>query len=383
MSLKLLKRLAVKISSKQDSLFNYSVEKQKSYIKKFPEPRDNFERSYFQFCCQMKLNGTVMHITQNVVALPLSLFYIIKYKRRTDNIFQKSDAVFFYGGKPENIIPDSLRKRFSNIALYGEGDGNLKKQDIKFLRKLFKRYPFSWMLWLKCILKVAQYSKAIRETNPKAIISCDEFSFTSSVLTEYCHTKNVQLINVMHGEKLYYIRDSFFKYDEFYVWNKKYADLLISLRAEKSQFRIEAPESLLIKQNNRINKIYDYVYYLGNENEEQIKEISKVFFALNKNGIKTAIRPHPRYSDMSIINREFSFTDIEDTADVSIEESVLRTKAAVSIYSTVLNQAYHSGVKVVIDDITNRQRYTKLKELGYVMLSVEHKKLSDILEESK
>ena len=38
-------------------------------------------------------------------------------------------------------------------------------------------YPFSWMLWLKVIIKVAQYSHAITQNKQQAIISCNEYSY--------------------------------------------------------------------------------------------------------------------------------------------------------------------------------------------------------------
>ena len=64
---------------------------------------------------------------------------------------------------------------------------------------------------LKVTIKVAGYSFMITKYQSKAIVVHNEYSFTSSILTAYCETRNVLHINVMHGEKMYYIRDSYFR----------------------------------------------------------------------------------------------------------------------------------------------------------------------------
>ena len=65
---------------------------------------------------------------------------------------------------------------------------------------------------------------------------------------------------------------------------------------------------------------------------------------------------------------------------MSIEKSILRTKNAISLYSTVLHQAAYNNVNVIIDDVTNRDRFLKLKELEYIfVMSGNFKKLSNIL----
>ena len=112
-----------------------------------------------------------------------------------------------------------------------------------------------------------------------------------------------------------------------------------------------------------------------------LKTISDNMKSLKRQGFNISIRPHPRYSDIDVIHFLFEGMNIENVKEVSIEESLLRTKAAISLYSTVLNQAYHSGITVVIDDISNTEAFRKLKELRYVMLMLEHSALSELMEE--
>ena len=52
----MLRKMAVLLERRQDALFSYDVSKQKKYIAKLGNPRDEIERSYFQYKCQMQFN---------------------------------------------------------------------------------------------------------------------------------------------------------------------------------------------------------------------------------------------------------------------------------------------------------------------------------------
>ena len=193
--------------------------------------------------------------------------------------------------------------------------------------------------------------------------------------------RGVKSINVMHGEKYYYMRDSFVHYDEFFVWSQTYVDLFLSMRAAKEQFVVEVPRSLRIENDGSIEKKYDCTYYLAVPTDEELAITAEKLKKLNDCGNRISVRPHPRYSDISKVRALFPFANIEDVKAVTIEESLLQTRAAVAIYSTVLYQAYCNGIAAVIDDVSAPARFARLKEVGYVMLSLEHRLLSEMLEE--
>lgn len=376
----LLRKFAVVLEKKQDALFSYDVEKQKKYIKKLGNSRDDIERSYFQYKCQMQFNGKIITCLLNIVSALMVLFYIFKNKKNLINEkSEKKDAVFFRDEKPENILPSSLKKEFSYIEINPIEDFLLLKEDKKFINKIIWRYPFSWHFILKCIIKIGKYRYVIKRYEPSAIIVCAEYSFTSSILTLYCNQNNIEHINVMHGEKLYYMRDSFFRFDRCYVWDEHYVKLLNQLQADKNQFIIEVPKSLKFKNSEYYEIKYDYTYYLGSENEEILHRIANNLKLLKDKGNKVSLRPHPRYSNIELVKKLFYFGDIEDTSKVSIEKSLLRTNNAVSLYSTVLNQAICNSIPVVIDDISNAINYKKLESLEYVCLKKEHKLLSELI----
>ena len=381
MSLKsLLQKMAFLLERKPDSVFFTDVKMQLDYVGHFREPVDDIERSYFQYKCKMKLYGTVMSVLLNIASFPLTCYYLLKIKRASDAPPPKAGcAVFFRDGKPANILPECVREQYPDIIDTPETGEELTKADRLFIRELIRRYPFAWHFALKVLLKIALYRSVIGKYTPSALIGCCEYSFTSSAMTEFCRRQGIKLINVMHGEKLLYMREAFFHFDECYVWSSEYVNLFETLRAEKSQFHIAVPPSLLFSKQGNTKQEFDYTYYLAAEDDQVLQKISELLRRLAAKGCKIAVRPHPRYSVMSSVEKYFSGFEIEDFRKLTIEDSVLRTRNAVSLYSTVLNQAYHNGVDIVIDDISNRKYYERLVELRYSLLAAKHRLLSEIL----
>lgn len=372
-----LKNLLVKLEVANNSIFNCPVEQQKAYLSKFSHPKDDIERSFYQYKCQMFFYPRYMVALLNFVSLPVLIFYYFK-KNDNNGSIENVDAIFFADGKPDSIIPNSLRTIYDYILQIDNKRQRLTHRDKKFFLQIVKRYPFSWQFLLKCLLKIRFYSFELESHCPKAIIVCNEYSFTSSILTQYCEERNVTHINVMHGEKLYYIRDSFFRFHKCFVWDREYQKLLKELRAEPGQFVVEVPPSLIFTQKSVVQS-FDFTYYLGAENGDSLDRVMNALDDLANKGYKVALRPHPRYTHISEINEKQHQFDVEDRV-LTIEQSLLRTKNAISVYSTVLNQAFHNGVNIVIDDVTNSYIFSKLEELNYVMLKKKHYLLSQILE---
>ena len=256
----------------------------------------------------------------------------------------------------------------------------LTGEDCSFLRELARRYPTAFYFRFKCMAKLAMYRSLYETYRPKAIIVSEEYSYTSSFLSEYCHRLGVEHINVMHGEKLYYIRDSFFCFDRCYVWDECYRRLFCDLRTEPAQFRVELPPSMQPWEKPSTPPEVDLTYYLQAEPTEQRMQIAAALHTLQARGMVIAVRPHPLHCDDTLLEI-FSGFALEMPGDCSIEQSILRTKCAVSLYSTVLLQASINGVAVVIDDLTAPERFVQLKSLRYIMLDKPHGLLSALLQE--
>lgn len=378
---RILHTIAVKLMLRNNSIFDYPVKKQKLYLAHFLEPKDDFQRSYFQYKCQMSLNKPLVSFLLNMVSLPL--LFLLFFKCGSKQNCAQKETLFFSDGKPENIIPDILRKNVGEIEVVNEKKGYLSNDDKKFIIKLWLKYPFSFQFIVKCLLKIQYYSYEIQRLHPKNIIVCSEYSFTSSVLTQYCEERGIKHINVMHGEKLYYMRDSFFRFHECYVWDELYKNLFIKLRTETTQFKIAVPPSLKFPEGDAVPKTVDYTYYLGAERGSKLKTIVDAMERIRLSGKNVAIRPHPRYTDLNEITRVAPEIEIEDCKKITIELSLKRTVHAISVYSTVLNQAYNNGIDVVLDDISDKDKFNLLNERLYVMLDKPHELLSSIVGEGK
>lgn len=240
--------------------------------------------------------------------------------------------------------------------------------DIKYLfHEVFGwRRPY---FVLKSMMQIALFSARITRYAPEKIITHLEFSFCSSLLTDYCHYREVKLINVMHGEKLLNIRDAFFHFDECYVWDKHYVDMLVKLKAEVSQFRIAIPPSLQIdcKAHQNPSVYADYKYYLAHITDNEMECIVKSMVFVKDKGKRVKYRIHPRYTDLTILRKYVSEDEIEFPKHVNILESISNMEYAVGSYTTVLLQAHLAGKKVLIDDVTYSHIYEQLKEYGYIL----------------
>lgn len=114
----MLRKMAVLLERRQDALFSYDVSKQKKYIAKLGNPRDEIERSYFQYKCQMQFNGKGITFLLNLVSFPVAILYWFKYGKKVQvNQLEHKNLVFFRDGKPENILPKSLKKGIKQLKV--------------------------------------------------------------------------------------------------------------------------------------------------------------------------------------------------------------------------------------------------------------------------
>lgn len=383
-----IRKFILGIYSRQvKSLFNRELKEEKEYLNSFPEPKKNIERSFFQYKCQMKDLNCFLIFIQNIAAFFFIPVFIILNIKKSEEKFKNSNdiAAFLKNGVTESIVPQSLYKEHKKIiSISANGKTMIDIKDLGFLfRECFAKYWQYPFFCIKILMKLARCSFIINQYQPRSIIVHNEFSYTSSFLTEYCSQKGVNYINVMHGEKLFNIRDSFFQFYRCYVWDEYYAKLFKQLRAEKSQFIIERPPSMELnldganKQNN-----WFCTYYLGSETKKDLLTLRKYLNQLSVQKNKINIRIHPRYSDKAIVAEVFKGFSIEKW-DVNLVDSLKNSEYVISLYSTVLNQAYYAGKKVVIDDVSNVKKFSKLKELNYIMLEKDIIKLSELLGRGK
>lgn len=350
--------------------FTYPKEEQKAFIEKLGNPKNDIDRGYKQYLCQNQLVRPkwkiVLFNVAGALGLPfMLLFFLVKRIFATKE--QHLDCLIEKKGMPE-VVPFEVREKYHPSEDY-EVRSSLCLADLGFCWRLICRAPQHPYFVFKAMMNVARYSQLIRRYSPKTMIQFGEFSFSSSILTDYCHRHGVRHVDVMHGEKLFYIRDAYFHYDECYVWNEHYVRLFTSMKAEPTQFVVAVPPSLRIAEDKYKNPsaYADYKYYLARYDEETIKQIvASMSFAANE-GKTVKYRPHPRYSDVALLKKYVKEESIEWPKEVNIQESVANMGCAVGSFTTVMVQAYLSGKQVMMDDVAEKKEYKQLRSLDYIL----------------
>lgn len=362
------------------SQFDIPVEVQYRYLNKIKEPTNDIARSYAQFKCQMLFisyyKKLIFNLLSFIILIPFILLMFfkrinVKYAFKYDAIIEKSTH--------QGVLPNSLREKY-DISSDGWSVGvSYGLNDIPWILKIITYVYRSPYFVFKVLYKSALYSTMIKKFRPNTIIVYNEYSFTSSALTKFCENNGVVHINVMHGEKLFFIRDSFFRFSISYVWEQYYVELLSKLRAPKKQFIIELPPFMNTDPHQFMNKnaYADYKYYLASYDENTLKHIINSLSNLIKNGETIKYRPHPRYSDITLLKRFIPDDQIEYPQNVDIETSISNLKYGIGLYTTVLNQCYHAGIGVIIDDVNFPKNYELLHDLEYVLLNKDVKYLSN------
>ena len=336
-----------------------------------------FYRSFLQYKCQIYGLSFIMKFVNNFISVIAILIftliigiYSLFFKNRKQKTFSNSKNAIFANNIKKDLIPYSIRNKYkifskSSKGLIVDNDGFI------FLKYFLKIFWFEPYFILKCMLKISFYSFLCYKYTPSAIITSSEYSFTSSVLTAYLKNKNILHINIMHGEKLFDIKDSFFRFSECWVWDKHYINLFKKLYAFEKQFKIEVPPWHKNLKNNNIfiqgKKILKY--YWASEKEKH--ELLYVFNGLNrlqKNGFKIIIRYHPLQKEyfFRYINSYCDNFIIENPECKDIYNSLLETNYALATYSTVLSEAKMMGRIPVINDYENN--ILILEKLDYILI---------------
>lgn len=359
-----LKKMAGKMLDNRKNL-SFSYAELNSFLNKFDNPKDNIERSFFQYKAQVYVQSKLFYILSNIAACLLYPAIVFNIKKYNFNEDMKYEVIFNCYDIDKEILPISIKKKYNKIFYNESMDGYLYDQDLLNYLELkltkYKKYKF---FYLKCVMKLAYYNYLIKKYNPKLIVGYSEFSFTSSILTDYCEYLKVEHINIMHGEKCFDVSTSFCYFHKFYIWADFYKDLFLELKI-KANFIIELPE-MFVYEKEHTHEIVDYTYYLTNQNGNALLSVVRTLKQLSMCEKKVMIRPHPRYTNIEQLKKICSDDmEIEENDKITIRESIIRTKAVISDFSTVLTQGLFADKRVIIDDITDPELFNKMLDLKY------------------
>lgn len=315
----------------------------------------------------------------SLIAVPLFLLILIfsslLNRDLKENILGSREIIllgFSITRRNKSMIPKHILKDYKVINM------NLKKitllydKDVwTFFLFIIKNFPFYFYFAFKILIKTTVYNYYCKKYKPVAIIDCIEYSFTSSIMTAFLVKKNIAYINVLHGEKLFNIRDSFFRFSECWVWDKHYINLFKKLYVFEKQFKIEIPPLHKKMKDNNIKPLKKKIlkYYWASEKEKE--ELLYIFNGLNKlrkKGFKIIIRYHPLHKEyfFRYINSYCDNFIIEKPECKDIYNSLLETNYVLATYSTVLSEAKMMGRIPVINDYGNN--ILILEKLDYILI---------------
>lgn len=383
----MLKKLTNKFFSLEKDFYQKSVDKfferdLKKDIDVFRRlhPRDDFGRSIAQHKCQVyPFKNDVFKLNcMSFLLLPFAtIMLLMKHRVLIDG--NQSPFVCYKGFNYPGSLPEALQDKDFRYLDSKECPYFLSKSDMPFLLKFFLRSILHPFLAFRVLMKVSRYRAIIDSfQNLKIIAVTGEFTDTSSAMTRYCCENGIKHYDFMQGEAFGSPRASFFHFDKCYVWDEHYKDMFIGFGATPEQFEVSLPQCLQKIKGNHDEKTIDYTYYLGGDPDEELPIIRTALDRLVEKGYVCEVRPHPRWSNMETVKKVFEGISIQDTSSVNIDQSILQTKNAVSLYSTVLLQSFYNDVNVVIDDLSNPDKFKMLEGYQYIMLNKPHKLLSEI-----
>ena len=175
------------------SEFETDVEDQKKFINSLGDATDDFDRSIKQYYCQnffiKNKNKILLFNVVSIVIMPFVLLYML-FMRTFCHFEESKGALITFKGMPE-VIPVSLCERYDIHEVSFEEGMSLGCGELVFVVKFIARSIWHPYFALKTIIKLCCYSSFIKKYSPRAILTFGEFSFSSSVLTAYCHYKKI------------------------------------------------------------------------------------------------------------------------------------------------------------------------------------------------
>lgn len=282
-----------------------------------------------------------------------------------DMVVQERDDMPLY-----DIFPEELYKEFPNyvkVPVEFTRTHILNKELKRTYRKLCRKNILSFNYKLMALKELALHSYIVENYNPKAVIVyANERNLFSPILKEYYENNNKEFISFMHGTDLLHLIKAFTAFSRYYVWDNGYIEMYKDdLYFDVNQYIKYTPikNSYSFKEKDKYLK--DITYYISGHTDDAHRRIAKLIKILFNKGIKLIVRPHPRRKfNQSIYNKE----DLEDL-NINIEESIDNSEYILGVASTVIEQAYYGGKKIILDDVTNREEFKTLEVRKFLMLS--------------
>ena len=370
-----------------------SIDEQMRFLNEFPDPKDDYERSFYKYKCLCKYcyeKRRWLLALYNIGAGILLPFVTYKLKKNIKKCKSENHYDAIIENVPrlpnDDIIPDEIKHFYDSsleVNTINYMEGVISGEAITICKVLRKRYFWKPYFRLICLFKLGFFNKYIIENTPDAIVFYSyESEFSGPLQTLLCERNSVKFISYMHGEYMYQLYFAFQKYSKYYIWEDSYIDFFKLLRCD---FPIEIYTPIKLSGIARAIDAhrckYFATYYFSNESIHEAEAIHDVFSRWSDLGLRCKIRPHPRYSNIEMLSNVFSDIEIEDVKAVTLSDSLTYTLNIIGLNTTVLSQAFYSGKNVIVDDISNMLLYEDMKKKRFPPLFRDHIVLSEKIKE--
>lgn len=366
----------------------------KQMVDSFPEPRDDIDRTAFQYSCSYanaeKGKMAILHVL-GCCAIPvlLILYWIngLFCKRKEQQKAVLINEQFLTGMSYQDKIPPALYEEFGDICVLNFKKypdlfcGVLDRKSFGIWFKLFCRHPFCGLRNAACLSHIGSMNRILKEYSPRAVICyMAEKNFASSIVTCLCESKGSEYICFMHGDSLTEVRCAFLRFSRFYLWSEHYRDMFNWGRCDEKQYRYYYPQMYTLDLPDLGHAPEYFLTYYFSGNDESAQAVCDVMKKCNSEGKKCKVRPHPRYTDIPKIKSIFEPAGIyvEDPLSLRLEESVANTECVAALFSTVQNQAYYAGKTMYIDDVSDPEYYMELRSRMALQTSLPHRLMSEL-----
>jgi hypothetical protein len=326
------------------SLEKKSFDQENLFLNNLDTPKCDFDRSFLQYKCHRYIEGIRLHMLFNLISFVpfLLLIFIAPFFAIFCKLFKSSNEIFDTVSLSQInriMVPDKYNN-FKKIPVTGYW---LQFKDLYyFYKQLFTFIPNPYF-GLRIFYQLTKTRSVIQKFKPKTILVSNEYSFWSSYISFVCENEGIFLVNIMHGEKIFNIRDSFFRFSCMFVWEEYYIDLFKLLRANVDSYVKFNPFVGKINSNVQANNKLCYYLQL-----QKIDDLSSINYEIKRRSkVDVFFRLHPIYSkELLLKGKKFKFDIIHD-----IFESLSTYQYICSSYSTVLFICLCNNRRVIFDDI--------------------------------
>lgn len=353
----------------------------KNFLESLPKSKDPFVISQNKYKSRRHYFDTKYKIIINLVAMfellgiHFSNFLNKVLKRNKDDLYiakdkQEFDMIIFartFGF--EDVFPEELYEEFPKYKVEETTHERtlIFNKELKNAYKEFaRRNRFNFHHKVLALREFALHSYILENYNPKAtVVYVNERNTLGAIIRDIYEKNNKEFIGFMHGTDLWQLTKAFMSFSRYYIWDKDYIDMY-----ENDSYCNIGKYIVYRPIKNRhvfdFDKKYskDITYYLSGQTESAQIKLANIMKELHKKGIKLVVRKHPRHEiDSSIYLKG----NIEDSS-TDIYNSMNETEYIAGTSTTVIEQGYYGGKKILIDDVTNEQVFDDLKTRKYLML---------------